>query len=73
MEKVIAKCNVTELIKFQNGNGKVVLEPVCNNCRDNMDFWRYTPSGRVELQIDNPEAFKVFEDMGEFYLTFEKA
>jgi len=74
MSKVKAKCNVSELTKYGNGGGgKVVLTPVVGNSEENKEFWKYTPSGRIELNIDNPEAYKQFEDMGEFYVTFEKA
>jgi len=75
MSKVIAKFNVDELTKYGNGcvgGGKVVLMPVIGNTEENKVFWKYTPSGKIEMQIDNPEAYKQFEEMGEFYVTFEK-
>ena len=74
MSKVKAKFNVAELTKYGNGGGgKVVLMPVVGNTEENKEFWKYTPSGKIEMQIDNPEAYKQFEEMGEFYVTFEKA
>lgn len=74
MSKVKAKFNVSELTKYGNGGGgKVVLMPVIGNTEENKQFWQYTPAGRIEMQIDNPEAYKQFEEMGEFYVTFEKA
>ena len=70
---VKAKFNVTELTKYGNGGGgKVKLSPVTGNTEENKEFWKYTPSGSIEMYIDNPEAFKEFEDLGEFYVTFEK-
>lgn len=72
---VKVKFNVSELTKFGNGGGgKVVLIPVVGHSDENREFWKhYTPSGKLEMWIDNPEAYKQFEEMGEFYLTIEKA
>ena len=71
---VTTKFNVTELTRYGNGGGvKVKLSPVMGNTEENKEFWKYTPSGSIEMYIDNPEAFKQFEDLGEFYVTFEKA
>ena len=71
---VKVKFNVSELTKFGNGGGgKVVLMPVVGDSDENREFWKYTPSGKLEMVIDNPEAYKQFEEMGEFYLTIEKA
>ena len=74
MSKVKAKFNVAELTKYGNGGGgKVVLMPVVGNTEENKEFWKYTPSGKIEMQNDNPEAHKQFEEMSEIYVTFEKA
>ncbi|GAB1358558.1 hypothetical protein MASR1M31_03360 [Porphyromonadaceae bacterium] len=71
---VKAKFNVAELTKYGNGGGgKVVLMPVVGNTDENQEFWKYTPAGQLEMVIDNPEAFNEFEEMGEFYLTIERA
>ncbi len=70
---VEAKFEVVELTKFGNGGGKVVLNPVTGGSNENREFWKYTPAGKLELVIDNPEAFKQFEEMGEFYVTLKKA
>lgn len=71
---VKAKFNVAELTKYGNGGGgKVVLMPVVGNTDENQEFWKYTPAGKLEMVIDNPEAFNEFEEMGEFYLTIERA
>ena len=69
---VRAKFNVAEIAKYGNGNGKVVLNAVTGGTKENESFWRYTPSGKIEIWIDNPEAFKAFE-FGEYYVDFTKA
>lgn len=70
---VKAKMFVTEVTKYGNDCGKVVLAPVIGGSDENKEFWKYTPAGKLELNIDNPDAFKQFEEMGEFYVTLEKA
>lgn len=70
---VKAKMVVAEVTKYGNDCGKVVLTPVTGASDKNKEFWKYTPAGKLELNIDNPDAFKQFEEMGEFYVTLEKA
>ena len=73
MSKILAKFKVVELTKYGNeGIGKVILFPVFGDTDENKQFWKCTPSGQIEMQIDNPETYKHFEEMGEFYVTFEK-
>lgn len=73
MEKIRAKFNVAEITKYGNsGGGKVILNAVIGNSEENKKFWQYTPSGKIEIWIDNPEAMKAFE-FGEYYIDFTKA
>jgi hypothetical protein len=60
-------CSKTELI---GGSGRVEFYAVTNGSDENKTFWKYTPSGKVEMQIDNPEAFKMFEVGKEYYVDF---
>lgn len=69
-----AKFNVAEIAKYGNdGGAKVILLPVIGNSEENKTFWRATPSGKIEMFINNPEAVKQFETFGEFYIDFTKA
>ncbi len=72
MAKTIrAKFNVAEIAKYGNGGGtKVTLMPVMGNSEENKAFWQYTPSGKIEMHISNPEAEFEF---GEYYIDFTKA
>ena len=73
MSSTRAKFNVAEITRYGNaGGGKVVLKAVTCCSEENKTFWRYTPSGSIEIWIDNPEAFKLFE-FGEYYVDFTKA
>lgn len=66
-----AKFNVSEITKYGNGGGtKVTLLAVINNSEENKSFWKYTPSGKIEMYIDNPNAEFQF---GEYYIDFTKS
>lgn len=66
-----AKFNVAEITKYGNGGGtKVILLPVTGNGEENKTFWKYTPAGRIELSITNPD---VEFQLGEYYVDFTKA
>jgi len=66
-----AKFNVAEIAKYGNSGGtKVTLMPVTTGSEENKAFWEFTPSGKIELHISNPDA--VFE-FGEYYVDFTKA
>ena len=72
MSKTIrAKFNVAEITKYGNGGGvRVILMPVVSGSDENKDFWAFTPSGKIELHITNPDA--KFE-LGDYYIDFTKA
>jgi hypothetical protein len=73
MAQVRAKFNVTEITKYGNaGGGKVTLNAVVGGDNpENKEFWKATPSGKIEIWIDNPEAMAKF-DFGEYYIDFTK-
>lgn len=48
-----AKMQVNEVTSSVNSD-KVSLSPVIGNSEDNKSWARYTPAGKLELQIDNP-------------------
>lgn len=37
---------------------------------ENRKFWEATPSGQIELQVINPEAWQAFELGKEYYVDF---
>lgn len=52
----------------------ITLFPQCDNgIEENARFARYTPSGKVELTVDNPPAQEFFELGKAYYLDFSKA
>jgi len=69
--KTRAKFNVAEITNYGNGGGtKVVLMPVTTGSEENKSFWNYTPSGRIEMHITNPD---VKFELGEYFVDFTKA
>lgn len=49
---------------------KIVLEPVTSGSPENESFFKYTPGGKIELTVVNPEAVKQFKEGEEYYVDF---
>jgi len=65
------KFNVASITYYGNAGGmQVILYPVMNNSPENEEFWKKTPSGEIELYIDNPD---IKFEFGEYYVDFTKA
>ena len=56
-----------------NDYHNIVLEAVTDGSDENKSFWKHTPSGRLEMSIDNPAAVEQFEVGKEYYLDFTPA
>ena len=83
-DPVIAKFRLAEMTTkiedyFEDGkmNSKklvtLIFYPVITGSEENKKFWRYTPSGKIELGTVNQEAVNQFELRKEYYVTFEEA
>lgn len=68
---VRAKFVCNEVAKNMYGSTRVSFHPVTNGSKENEQFWKYTPAGKIEMQIDNPEAAAQFEVSKEYYVDFE--
>jgi hypothetical protein len=74
MEKVRAKFKVDSITRSQNPGVSVKLYPVCaDGIPENERYHKYTPSGSLEMYIDNPPAAEFFEIGKQFYVDFTKA
>ncbi|MDP9350386.1 MAG: hypothetical protein M3P51_02420 [Chloroflexota bacterium] len=78
----IAQQKQTVRAKFQvigvshvGGTQQVTAIPVYSPDpeHENKKFWDATPSGRLELYIQNPAAFGTFQQGREYYLDFTPA
>lgn len=62
---VRCKMKCTEVTNFEGGHRKVVFAAVCaDEVPENQRYHKYTPNGRIELTITNPN---VSYDVGAFY------
>jgi hypothetical protein len=73
--KVKAKFVVDSITHTRsNPSARVVkLSPVCaDGVPENERYHRYTPSGSIEMYIDNPPAAEFFTIGSEIYVDFTK-
>ncbi len=75
-----SKFTVQSVTPFHSTDGNqygenVTLAPVYSSDpeSENRAFWTATPSGRIDLYIQNLEAFGKFPLRAEFYVDFTKA
>lgn len=60
--------------KTQSVYGESIkMFPVTSGSQENEQFFKWTPSGTLEMGIVNPDAAKQFEVGKEYYLNFELA
>ena len=72
---VRAKFKVTSVITTEHAPGysskRVVLEPQYDaQVAEDVSFSKATPSGRIEMQIDNPVAIELMPIGQTFYVDF---
>lgn len=66
------KFRVASLTKYQDYSA-VALDPVTAGSEENNRFFKYTPGGRIEMNVINHDALTEFEPGTEFYVDFTKA
>jgi hypothetical protein len=69
---VRAKFKVESVTAFEGGNSKVTLRPVTSGSEENKTFYKWTPSGSIELSAINETAAAEFTPGAEFYVDFTK-
>ncbi|MHC5614096.1 MAG: hypothetical protein ACYTXA_24655 [Nostoc sp.] len=61
-------------LNHETQTATVVLTPVTNSVtEENLTFWKYTPAGRIELQVTNPLASAQFSVGSDYYVDFTDA
>lgn len=71
---VRAKFTVTEIHNLLWSGTKVVLSPVYDtSIPEDARFQKSTPTGRFEMQIDNPQAIEQFTLGASYYVDFTPA
>ncbi len=64
-------CNA--VTQFINDQARIHLIPVMTGSEENKAFWQHTPSGQIEMTINNPTAIEQFTPGAEYYVTFAPA
>ena len=70
---VRAKFKLTIITPEDDGGGHIELEPVYSGSKENDEFFRMTPGGRIRMEVVNAEAVKAFEVGKEYYVDFTPA
>lgn len=73
---VRAKFKVTAITQREGSPEPLVsveLFPVTGGSEENKEFWKWSPSGKIELGTINPGASSQFEIGKEYYVDFTKA
>jgi hypothetical protein len=60
---VSARFYVSEITKRPTPATVVVLQPVLRATEDNVSWSKFTPSGRIELSVSDPQAAAWFEGL----------
>ncbi len=67
-----AKFKCQQVNKFEYGQ-QAHLQAVYGTGEENKSYSTATPSGKLELTINNPNAFDFFKPGGEYYLNITEA
>jgi len=70
---VRAKFRVVEISQISADGMKLRLTAVTSGSPENEEFFKYTPSGSIDIGTVNAEAAKEFEFGKEFYVDFTEA
>jgi hypothetical protein len=72
MSTVRAKFKV-DFVTKSTETATVSLSPVFGNSEENKKFFKYTPGGKIEMQVVNHETADKFTPGKEFYVDFTEA
>ena len=70
---VRAKFKVQSVTEMESGLKSAKLFPVTSGSPENADFYKWTPSGSIDLATLNPVAAEQFKPGVEFYVDFTPA
>lgn len=70
------ECEEVEELNDMDGNvsqQNVRFHPVYSEAGENRDFWEATPSGAIQMTINNKQAFGEFKKGRQYYVDFTEA
>lgn len=71
-----AKFKLDSITRINYGGGEqqtLLLSPVTFGSEENKQFWKWTPTGKIELTTVNPAVLQEMEFGKEFYVDFTPA
>jgi hypothetical protein len=72
-DAIRAKFYVNSVTQHSGGVEEAHLSPVTSGSEENKSFSRWTPSGKLDMQITNPGAQGFFQPGKEYYLDITPA
>lgn len=57
-------------IEQTNDTYRVTLEPVSSGSDENRDFFKWTPGGKIELQVVSSQTASQFKEGYDYYVDF---
>lgn len=73
MSTVRAKFKVATITESEGGQKTARLHPVTSGSPENVEFFKWTPGGSIDLSTLNPKAAEQFVPGREFYVDFTPA
>ena len=70
---VRAKFKCTNKVEQEDGSAFIVMEPVSCGSKENEEFFRYTPCGKLEIGTINAKAAMQIEQGKEYYIDISPA
>lgn len=70
MKTVRAKFKVQSVTETEGGLKTASLQPVSSGSPENAEFFKWTPSGSIQLGTINPAAAEQFKPGTSFYVDF---
>lgn len=70
MKSVRAKFKVLSVTEHADGLKTANLQPVTSGSPENAEFFKWTPSGQIQLGTINPAAAEQFKPGTEMYVDF---
>ena len=75
--KTTLRFYVSEITHYAgNDNVKITLKPAYNNGKGNESWAKFTPSGEITINVNNPSAIEFYEmamkDSADIHITMER-
>lgn len=66
-----AKMRLTKVTHYPDG-GELEFHPVVDGSEENKQFYKYTPTGVIQMSVVNPAIMETVKAGDEYYVDFTK-